>query len=238
MGSTLSVSQETCLSLANCLGLLGVLACNASVGKNIGRVSRANDSPFTPARPAFAIWLPIYAIHIVGLVGQFRDKSISRDLKGWFLAQCLFSSAWVLLFTREKMRLAGVSLLCYAMAMGMCYKSTQRWQSIRAESWPRVVTSIAMSLNFGWSLLATTIGACIACRVPVQIPVVAKVLSWTSLLYGVLRIQKVTKDPVLALPLAWGAFNRAHRDDPTALVFSGGFTLSAALFGLECALKS
>lgn len=217
--------SSTALAVINCVGLAVVLCCNAIVGPRIGRVSRKYDTAFTPASFAFAIWTPIYALLIATVVGQFYDETVASRLSGWFLAQCVLTVAWLFLFTRKWLISASVSLILLCVAVGFCYGRIQTWKTITRHSWPRVVASVTFSIYFGWTLLASILGVCVASRTSPLLPTWLKATVWTLLLVAVLIVQVSVLDPLLSLPLAWGAFMRAQRNDTVAYPFASGFVM-------------
>lgn len=227
------VGGTLALAVVNAAALFGVLLANALLGRRIGKVSRDFDTAFTPAALAFSIWTPIYALLVATVVGQFYDASLVDDLSGWFIAQAVFSVAWLATFTRGATRSAALFLVLLAVSVGVCYARTQRWRTIAAQGWPRVVASLGFSVYFGWSLLATLLGGCIALRFSSSLAAWLRSLVWGVLFGGVLLVQILTLDPALALPIGWGALHRARRGDGVALL--SGTLFSACYVALQSA---
>lgn len=212
-------------AIANAVGLVVVLVANCALGSRIGVVSRAYDTPFTPANSAFSIWSIIYTLLGVTAVAQFYDTSIASDLRGWYIAQCITTIAWLIAFTRKHIKTAAVALVATTALVGVCYARTQKWRSIAYQSWPRVTTTVTLSIFWGWTVVASVIS--LATLVPNQSIVERfRALVWTTVWLAVLAVQVVLLDPLLSLPLAWAAAWRATRGDSTAAAAAIAFALS------------
>ena len=212
-------------AIVNAVGLVVVLLSNRALGNRIGAVSRAYDTPFTPANPAFSIWSVIYTLLGATAVAQFYDTNIASDLRGWYLAQCVTTVAWLIAFTRRRIKSAAVALVATTVLVGVCYARAQTWRGIAYQAWPRVVTTVAFSIFFGWTVVASIIA--LATTVPDQsIAERSRALVWITAWVVVLAVQVVVLDPLLSLPLAWAAAWRATRGDTAAGVASLGFALS------------
>ena len=222
--------QNSGMAIANAVGLGAVLCANGVFGWRLAKTSARNDTPFTPARPAFAIWSLIYPLLIAAVVAQFFDDRVARALDVAFLVHCAGTIAWLYMFTSDHVKTASLFLVVTTVAVGVCYGRVQAWRTMT--TWPSVVATIAFSIFFGWSLLAAVLNLSIAVRAPsaVRLPV------WLVLFAVVLAVQCVTLDPLLSLPLAWGALNRAMRGDPIAYVF--GLLFLGATVGVASGLTA
>ena len=211
-------------AIVNAIGLVVVLLANRALGSRIGAVSRAYDTPFTPANPAFSIWSVIYTLLGVTAVAQFYDASIATDLGGWYIAQCIMTVAWLIAFTRRRIKTAAVALVATTALVGVCYARAQRWRAIAHHTWPRVSTTVALSIFWGWTIVASVIA--LATTAPKPIIERLRGVVWITVWAAVLAVQIRVIDPLLSLPFAWAAAWRATRGDTTAAVASVGFALS------------
>lgn len=204
------------LRTANAVGLIIVLASNAVIGTKIKSVSDIHDTPFTPAKWTFGVWILIYALLATAVVAQLYDPSIAHDWGPFFLIQCAGIVAWLLLFTRDQTKWAALTLVASTACVGLAYARCQRWKHIRRENLGRQFTSVAFSLYFGWLLLASTLSVCVALNVR-QAHFLARAAVWLCLFVAVATTQSVLLDPLLGLTLAWGAFGvGARRQDLVA----------------------
>lgn len=217
-------------AIVNVAGLLVVLVANRLFGSRIAVVSRAYDTPFTPASPAFSIWSLIYSLLCVTAVAQFYEPSIAADLKGWYIAQCITTIAWLLAFTRRHVKTAAAALVVTTALVGVCYARAQRWRDVAHQAWPRATTTVALSIFWGWAVVASVMG--LATTVASK-SVLARVRGWVWLAVwsAILAVQISLVDPLLSLPLAWAAAWRAVRGDRVAAVASCAFALS--YFGVQ-----
>lgn len=207
-------SNNVGMAVANSVGLVAVLIANALFGWRLGAISARHDTAFTPDRRAFAIWSLIYPLLIATMVAQFFDQDTCRALDVAFLVHCAGTIAWLYMFTSTYVRTASIFLLITTAAIGVCYGRVQQWRTM--DSWPVAIASLTFSIFFGWSLLASVLNLSITFDISpkMRIPV------WSLLFCSVLPVQLVTLDPLLSLPIAWGAARRAVRDDSIAHVFS------------------
>lgn len=194
--------------------LAAVLGANATAGRRTGAVSARYDTPFTPARGAFAVWGLIYTLLTATIVAQFFDAPLARALALPLLFQAALNIAWIVLFTRERVRVAAIALFGIAASVGVCYARVRALDD--ATLWPRAIARATFSIYLGWVCLASVLNTWIALGGPARVYPPARdramrATVWTIIFAASALVQWFATDPLLTLPIAWGAAFRARR---------------------------
>mmetsp|Transcript_5082 Transcript_5082/g.7015 ORF Transcript_5082/g.7015 Transcript_5082/m.7015 type:complete len:308 (+) Transcript_5082:91-1014(+) len=113
-----------CLRLANCIAFALNLFCTFGIsylgefgyGKKNVEISARYPTILTPPWFAFpVVWLPIFILEAVFVLWQLcqplTNVYVHRGISWWFVAACLFQSAWNLTFAKEKMVVSAVLMV-------------------------------------------------------------------------------------------------------------------------------
>jgi hypothetical protein len=150
--------------ILNWMGLVVVIAVNtlANVlplnGQTTGDISNSIPVLFTPAGYVFLIWNVIY----LGLLGyafhQSRSAQASADFQErigyWFLASCVFNSAWIVAWHYEQFPLSlllMLGLLASLLAIYLRLGIGRRAVSAEERRW----VHLPFSIYLGWITVAT-----------------------------------------------------------------------------------
>lgn len=159
------------LRILNAASLLLALAANGLAnflrlgGLKTGDISALYPSLFTPAPYAFFIWAVIYLLLIGFALFQFgvfdktgaRSTAAVEQVGGFFIANCLFNSAWIVSWHMQRLGLC--VLLIFAMLITLI-AITGRLRGFDTSTRERWLVCAPFSLYFGWVTVASI--ACVA----------------------------------------------------------------------------
>ena len=219
--------------IVNTIAFGGVVVANAVAGRRTGGVSARYETAFTPARGAFSIWGIIYALLAASVIAQFFDRALASALAVPFFVQAVCNVAWIVLFTQARVRAAGAMLIGVTASVGVAYARARALAEIHA-TWPRALARGTFALYLSWTLLASVLGLSIAFGAPAHWRPPARdrairIAVWLALWAAVATTQWCTTEPLISLPIAWGAAFRAQRGDGVSAVFSALFVITALI---------
>ena len=229
------MGREVTAGVLNAGALSCVLAANLVFGRHIKKVSDAAVTILTPPPLAFTIWAVLYSLLVVTCAAQFYDPLIVKALSGWFILSCAGTIAWLVLYTRQRLIAAAVSLCLTTVCIGLCYARVQTWRAIAHVGWPRVVATVTFSLYFGWTLLAACLNLLQTTppKWAAALGRIAYVLAYAT----VTAVGFALRDPLIGLPLGWATVLRGLiRCDPLAGAFGALTIVTSGTIALYNAL--
>ncbi|MBS0320963.1 MAG: tryptophan-rich sensory protein [Proteobacteria bacterium] len=190
------------------LAVVGNIAYNALYARTSGgadtiaAVTARHPSPFTPAPYAFSIWILIYAGFAAYAVWQLAPRRhdalpvIRASL--WLIAINVLASAWIVLFTHERL-VAALLPLAAGFACAIGFRAATR----RLAPWTRAVAS----LYLGWSAVAALAGVAVWLAPPAQAAATVADSAWATLLmlaaFGFAVMELLDGDAVVPAVIAW-----------------------------------
>jgi len=140
------------------ISLIGVIVVNALANilpinnQTTGEISNRLPVLFTPAGYVFSIWIVIYVLLVIWLIGMWkktkqRDASY-RKQSNLFVISCILNIAWIYLWHYEQFLVSVVIMICLLITLLILYLS----YSITDQ---RLLSRLPVSIYLGWICVAT-----------------------------------------------------------------------------------
>lgn len=140
------------------ISLIGVIVVNALANilplnnQTTGEISNRLPVLFTPAGYVFSIWIVIYVLLVVWLIGMWkktkqRDASY-RKQSNLFVISCMLNIAWIYLWHYEQFLLSVVIMIGLLFTLFILYLSY-------ALTDQRLLGRLPISIYLGWICVAT-----------------------------------------------------------------------------------
>lgn len=140
------------------ISLIGVIVVNALANilplnnQTTGEISNRLPVLFTPAGYVFSIWIVIYVLLVVWLIGMWkktkqRDASY-RKQSNLFVISCMLNIAWIYLWHYEQFLLSVVIMIGLLLTLFILYLSY-------ALTDQRLLGRLPISIYLGWICVAT-----------------------------------------------------------------------------------
>lgn len=140
------------------ISLIGVIAVNALANilplnnQTTGDISNRLPVLFTPAGYVFSIWIVIYSLLVIWLVGMWKNNK-QRDASyqkrsNLFIISCILNISWIYLWHYEQFLLTVVimiALLITLLALYLSYPETDT----------HILSRLPISIYLGWISVAT-----------------------------------------------------------------------------------
>ncbi len=156
--------------MANLLFLLGHIGLSVATrfrlinSKDVGQVSGHYVSLFTPAGFTFSIWGVIYTA-LLALCIRHCTIAFSRppghpgnrellQIDIWFILNNIFTAAWLLVWTQERIALAACLIICQLLTLVIMHLRLGIFQPT-AGIGSRIFTQFPLSIYLGWISVAT-----------------------------------------------------------------------------------
>jgi len=198
-------------------------------GQTMPEISARYPSLFTPAGFTFSIWGVIYLCLLVfviwqALPAQRNNETVARISK-YFQANCLLNAAWLILWHHDELVLSLVFMVAILVSLVLIYRE------LIAE---QLVLRLPFSLYTGWITLATIANASILQNAYGWDAVWLSPEIWTIVKLSVAASIAATvlhkfRDPVYALPIAWGGYGISVKQFATPLVSNAAMAVSLAV---------
>jgi translocator protein len=143
--------------------VLGSFGGSGALGRPIGEVSAAFETPIVPAGGAFAIWGLIYLGVLVLAVRQVlpaqRSRPVHRATGWWLVGAAIANMAWIALFSQVLPGLAEIAiialLVCLAVVLARLATGKQSTPTGGADRW---LLAVPVAFYAGWVSVATVVG--------------------------------------------------------------------------------
>jgi tryptophan-rich sensory protein len=96
------ISTLNAVAFVATVALNGFASAPREGSPSVGDISHRNPTKFTPADFTFAIWAVIYSFLLSFVLYGFYDSTYAEQAGYLFAVSCIFNSAWIILWTREK----------------------------------------------------------------------------------------------------------------------------------------
>lgn len=159
-----TAKNDTLRQILSISGLVMVLTINGLAnalpinGITTGELSDNFDVFFVPAGYVFSIWAVIYSFQIAYIVYQSlpaqKTNPIHRSIAPWYLANCVFNSAWIMVWHYQFVGLSLLMMIGILVTLIAIYRiiGTGQYKVSRTEQW---LLRVPFSLYFAWITVAT-----------------------------------------------------------------------------------
>ncbi|TSB46547.1 TspO/MBR family protein [Alkalicoccobacillus porphyridii] len=145
------------LAVLNLVAFIIALGMNYifPAAQNVGNVADALGSIIQPASYAFSIWGFIYVLITIWLIRMFwanhEEASSYKKISGWFAANIIFNSLWILVFENE---LFGLSIFVILAVFSTVLVIYLKIESVPGTPWWH---RLPFSAYLGWITVATIV---------------------------------------------------------------------------------
>lgn len=139
--------------------ILGSIGGSGALGRPIGEVSAALETPIVPAGGAFAIWGLIYLGVLVLAIRQVLPSQWARPVHratGWWLVGAAIANmAWIVLFSQPLPGWAEVVIIALLVCLAVVLARLATFTTQGADFW---LLAVPVAFYAGWVSVATVVG--------------------------------------------------------------------------------
>lgn len=139
--------------------VLGSFGGSGALGRPIGEVSAAFETPIVPAGGAFAIWGLIYLGVLVLAVRQVlpsqRARAVHRATGWWLVGAAIANMAWIALFSQVLPGLAEIAIIALLVCLAVVLARLAAFPTTGGDLW---LLAVPLAFYAGWVSVATVVG--------------------------------------------------------------------------------